>query len=229
MSTLGYKIGLFDSMCRHDLFPYNSRRAEWDIKIWAIKMYPALITLEIPDNAIVSTPEVRYNILQYNQFKGLSARVEFLRELQNYNVLFPLSDDDLLYHLKNKILVFETLGNDPTNRNFIDDRIDALKCRCNKAKVADIRLLEKDGYLTECYTKHQNTCVDPNVITKYRRNKFVYPDDFDSNTLTVCGNGIHYFEDPRLAILYAFNFYGLEIVSLMDYEYVINTYFNKED
>jgi len=209
MSTLGYKIGLFNSM--YMLFP------KWKTRIWTCKTYPALITLEIPDDAAVSTPGVRMNI--YKHFN------------MAYEPIEPFTDD-LLKDLFVERCAYETVDDKFIHKKdaftFLRDfrfYFENYKCRCSKAKVINIELLEEDSYVTSAFTYYHKTF--------YKRGEMVYPDNFDEELRCVCSHGIHYFEDPRLAILYTFNCYPLSVYNILDHsEYICHKYFDiavKED
>ena len=81
------------------------------------------------------------------------------------------------------------------------------KCRCNKAKVLEIRNIETD----ECVNVITNTNIR-NAPCTYKVGEMVYPDSFDEDRWNECSHGIHFFTDKQLAIDYLT--YRLKIVNL---------------
>ena len=71
------------------------------------------------------------------------------------------------------------------------------KCRCNKAKVLEIRNIETD----ECVNVITNTNIR-NAPCTYKVGEMVYPDSFDEDRWNECSHGIHFFTDKQLAIDY---------------------------
>ena len=226
MSTLGYKIGLFNSMCRlYDICNIHFYGGE-EMK-WAYKTYPALITLEIPDDAVASTPEVRSNI--YKHFNI------------TYDPIEQLSDDVLkeAFVKRCAYLPYDTYEamhkKKEREYEFLRDvmySVEEYKCRCNKAKVINVELLEEDGYITSAFTNYDKH-IDHDKYFYYTRGKMVYPNKFYHDLTKVCSHGIHYLEDPRLAILYGIGFYHEFAHNISNNsEYICHKYFditNKED
>lgn len=227
MSTLGYKIGLFNSMCRlYDIGNIHFHDGE-EMK-WAYKTYPALITLEIPDDAVVSTPEVRYNI--YKHFNITYVPIEQLSDdvLKEAFVkrcaYWPYDTYECMIHKK--------MRKEYTFLRDVMYNVEAHKCRCNKAKVINVELLQEDGYITSAFTNYDKR-LDHDKYFYYARGKMVYPNKFYPDLTKVCSHGIHYFEDPRLAILYGIGFYHEFAYHISNNsEYICHKYFdivNKED
>lgn len=225
MSTLGYKIGLFNSMYRlYDICNIHFYGGE-ELR-WAYKTYPALITLEIPDDAAVSTPGVRMNIYKHSNM--------------SYEPIGSLSDDVLkdafvkrcAYWPYDTYKGMRKKENEYTFLRKVMSSVDDYKCRCDKAKVINVELLEKDGYITSAFTNY-DMHIDHNKYFYYERGEMVYPNKFDPDLTKVCSHGIHYFEDPRLAILYAFSFYHEFAYTISNNsEYICHKYFdimNKDD
>ena len=73
------------------------------------------------------------------------------------------------------------------------------KCRCSKAKVLDISVLQ-DGKEGPKERKIINVSYGPHVI--YEMGKVVEPDSFDEDRFNECSHGIHFFIDKQEAINY---------------------------
>ena len=71
------------------------------------------------------------------------------------------------------------------------------KCRCDKAKVLEIRSLETN----ENVDVITNTNFDDKHCT-YKVGEMVYPDSFDENRWDECSHGIHFFINKQSAIDY---------------------------
>lgn len=225
MSTLGYKIGLFNSMYRlyniGNIHFYDGEELRWDYKT-----YPALITLEIPDDAVVSTPEVRSNIFKHANIA--------------YDPIEPLNNDILKDAFVKRCVywpydTYEGMHKKEKEYTFLRNvmsRVEVYKCRCSKAEVINAELLEEDGYITSAFTNYHKR-LNHDEYFYYKRGEMVYPNKFDPNLTKVCSHGIHYFEDPRLAILYGIGFYHEFAYNISNNsEYICHKYFditNKED
>lgn len=161
---------------------------------------PVLIVLDIPDETLKSTPEIRYSdfltpikseYADYNRFAStdlVSLLTEFTTVVERFNVLKTLYQQ-LRYRKKPEY--FSTKQNLDDIANFVH----VTKCRCSEAKVVDI-IGMFDG-------KHYDNAVstfDTGFI--YKPNSTVKPDDWGHDLRRICGHGIHYFESPILALLY---------------------------
>jgi hypothetical protein len=69
------------------------------------------------------------------------------------------------------------------------------KCRCNKAKVLNIILLENESRIEEITNNKYIPCT-------YKVGEMVYPDSFDNDRWNECSHGIHFFIDKQEAIDY---------------------------
>ena len=71
------------------------------------------------------------------------------------------------------------------------------KCRCDKAKVLDIRDIETNKQVDEITNRNY-------VDTTYKIGEMVYPDSFDDNRWNECSHGIHFFVNKQDAINYMY-------------------------
>ena len=69
------------------------------------------------------------------------------------------------------------------------------KCRCNKAKVLDIRDIKTGKKVKEIRSNY-----DSNFI--YKVGEIVHVDNFDNNRWNECATGIHFFINKENAINY---------------------------
>ena len=69
------------------------------------------------------------------------------------------------------------------------------KCRCDKAKVLDIRDIETNN-LINC------VCSDYDINFIYRVGEIIHVDNFDDNRWNECSTGIHFFINKENAINY---------------------------
>lgn len=99
--------------------------------------------------------------------------------------------------------------------------LDALKCRCDFAKVVSIRLLfPEDNYCTSAESDYAKNF-------QYKIGQFVKEPSFDRCLARVCSRGIHYFEDVRFALLYMYQGYSRPIYGLIDCDYILHNYFDR--
>lgn len=167
---------------------------------------PVLVVLDIPDEALKSTPTLRYS--------------DYLNSIKNeYVAYYRYANTDLVsllakfttlveeFNLKRMFVVFKTiygqLGHHKKteyisvkqNLEDIDNFVHVTKCRCSEAKVIDI-IGMLDG-------KHYSDAISTfNTSFIYKPNATVKPDDWGHDLRRICGHGIHYFEYPILALLY---------------------------
>jgi hypothetical protein len=69
------------------------------------------------------------------------------------------------------------------------------KCRCDKAKVLEIRNIENGYTIDELTNVSYRCCI-------YTVGEYVYPDSFDENRWRECSNGIHFFINRQDALDY---------------------------
>lgn len=188
--------------------------------------HPALVILDIPDNAAKITPEDRYVNCEIppNIYFG------FL----NWNLQYHAYNWDLQYHAyikyrrnSDKALFEEYLEKlrkvkfvwakhkvnpyyyeNPIHKSYcktVEDDflivvrfIHASKCRASQAKVIDII-----GLMDNEHHTHAKSMFDEDFV--YTVGGEVFPSSymFNSNEFDICGDGIHYFESATLAVLFA--------------------------
>ncbi len=167
---------------------------------------PVLVVLDIPDEALRTTPKLRYvdQLHDHNSFHlsdkdaesyyryaatdplRLFTRFTMLAEKFNYYVSFYNSLD-----------CNEEIGRNSARQNLADmhEFIHASKCRCSEAKVVDvIGLFDGEQY--------DNAISDFDNDFVYAVGSTVKPHLWNPDPFDICGGGIHYFEYPVFAILY---------------------------
>ena len=70
-----------------------------------------------------------------------------------------------------------------------------VKCRCNKAKVLEIRDIETNKLIDSVRSNYDKDFV-------YKTGEVVYVDDFDDNRWSECSTGIHFFMNRENALNY---------------------------
>jgi hypothetical protein len=69
------------------------------------------------------------------------------------------------------------------------------KCRCDKAKVLEIREVETG--------EHKDKVVNTNyTVTTYSVGEMVYADEWNENRCEECSHGIHFFINRQEAVYY---------------------------
>lgn len=161
---------------------------------------PVLVILDIPDEALKSTPTLRYSVYltairnEYVDYYRY-ASTDLVRLWTKYTTLA-----ETFINLRS---IFSDLGrrrnlvynSAKQNLEDIHGFVHVTKCRCSEAKVVDI-IGMFDG-------KHYDNAIstfDHGFV--YELNSTVKPDDWGSDIRRICGPGIHYFEYPILVLLY---------------------------
>lgn len=182
----GYKIAFHDEH-RKGTDVLNGLHYEY-----TVTRIPVLIVLDIPDDAIRSTPENRYTEENMSKMRDKWRGVPLMppyadSALRDSAAYFNYKDEDPL-----------TIYNDwfseycPGFTEFVH----ASKCRCSKAKVVDIV-----GIFNGMHYTHATSTFSPDF--RYTLQGTVHcPEFVDYSLMAVCAPGIHYFEYPAFAILY---------------------------
>lgn len=174
--------------------------------------HPALVILDIPDNAAKITPEDRYvnckippNI--YFDFRGWDLQYHAYIKYRHHSdrALF----DEYLKKLRkvkldSRMTALGLNAYGSLAERFKDEFmcicrfIHASKCRASHAKVVDII-----GLMDNEHHAHANSFFDDKFV--YTVGEDVSPSSgmFNAYELDICGSGIHYFETATLAVLFA--------------------------
>ena len=173
--------------------------------------YPALVILDISDNAAKITPEDRFEMgLRWD---GHVADRNWESLYHSY-IKYRHHSDKALFNeyleksskvkldRRAKALGVNVYGS--WSERFKDEFmcisrfIHASKCRASHAKVVDII-----GLMDNEHHTHANSFFDDKFV--YTVGEDVSPSSgmFNANEFDICGSGIHYFETATLAVLFA--------------------------
>lgn len=184
----GYKIAFHDEH-RQGTDVLNGLHYEY-----TVTRIPVLIVLDIPDDAIRSTPENRYTVENMTKMRD--------KWRTNPHKMMPPYADTALrdcaayvtYKDEDPLTIYNEWFREycPGFTEFVH----ASKCRCSKAKVVDIV-----GVFNGMHYTRATSTFDSDF--RYTRQGTVCCPDFgDYSLMAVCAPGIHYFEYPAFAILY---------------------------
>lgn len=157
---------------------------------------PVLVVLDIPDDALKSTPKMRYNDflsangLEYADYYRY-VNTDRLSLLTKYISLVEKMDYYASFYNSRQIELISS----KQNLADIDNFVHSSKCRCSEAKVVDI-IGMFDG------VHYNNAISDFKHDFEYVVGSTVKPDEWDHDWLKICGRGIHFFKHPILALLY---------------------------
>ena len=160
--------------------------------------YPALVILDIPDNAAKITPEDRFEgKLRWDRhidYRGWELLYHAYIKYRHHcdKALF----DEYLEKMHKVKLVWSKQFEDEFR--CICRFIHASKCRASHAKVVDII-----GLMDNEHHTHANSMFDAEFV--YTVGEDVSPSGcmFNADEFDICGSGIHYFETATLAVLFA--------------------------
>lgn len=173
--------------------------------------YPCLVELSIPEFARRSTPLLRHRHIVQDELSKTIPEFSDIGLANAWEEAANAREEGLANHFDIFML------NLPSLYSFLD----ALKCRCDFAKVVSIRLLfPEDSYCASAQSDYTRNF-------HYKVGQFVKEPSFDRYLARVCSRGIHYFEDARFALLYMYQGYSGPIKGLIDSDYILHTYFDK--
>lgn len=181
----GYKIATHVTQHGNDI----------DFSYYAV-LRKVLVILDIPDDVKRTTPEMRYSKVPLGLGMTNDELNEWASEARKYKK----------YADSNKLLRdFKDFANGCEFDGRFDDKhvlhrcyglyIHVRKCRAAKAKV--VRIIDlADG------TPYDRAYSDFDSFTIYQTGETVIPDAYTDDYLNICAHGIHYFESPKIAMLY---------------------------
>lgn len=181
------------------------RALEYTCGFFRPVFYPCLVELSIPEFARRSTPSLRIH-----HVSGELSKI--IPEFSEIELAEAWEEGPFDYY-------DDFMGVIPSPYSFLD----ALKCRCDFAKVVNIRLLfQEDSYCTSAESDYAYNF-------HYKLGQFVKEPSFDRCLARVCSRGIHYFEDVRFALLYMYQGYNGPTKGLIDNDYILHTYFDRSN
>lgn len=166
---------------------------------------PVLVVLDIPDEALRTTPKLRYSnscdihtpvkdaesYYRYATTDQLSLFTKFTMLVEKFNYFVSFYDHGTLDYV-------DRIGFYSTRQTLADIHsfLHTSKCRCSEAKVVDIIGLFDGEHYNNAISDFDNEFV-------YTIGSTVKPPLWNPAPFDICGGGIHYFEYPIFAILYS--------------------------
>ena len=161
----------------------------------------ALVKLEIDEVDIISSPEIRESAGFVVKDKFMNEPIDMMKRYHELvlDVCMAIYGDSYEKEFRGK-LVFNS-----NNKGWADECVHFVKCRCKKAKVMDIILISKDNEgkicnSVESFWDHTFE-YELGEEVEYRNTSWIDNRDIDSSS--ICGPGIHYFQDWKSALLYS--------------------------
>lgn len=160
-----------------------------------VRTEPVLIVLDIPDDAMTSTPKERYSDFskadkkEYENYYRYAA-TDLPTLLSEYMTLL----DQVYYFSFDNPDEIRRLSYSQ-KREDIDNFVHASKCRCSITKVVDIIGMYSGEHYPSAVSDYDNAF-------EYIVGSTVIPATWELNIFSICGGGIHYFKYPILAVLY---------------------------
>ena len=136
--------------------------------------------------ANLSNTDLRYVDLRYANLKDIKTNIN----TTGYKLACPEKGSFIGYKKANGCIVKLLIPSDAKRSSAT-----SVKCRCNKAKVLEIRDVKTRNKVKEIRSDYDNNFI-------YRVGEIVSVDDFDDDRWNECATGIHFFMNRDNAIKY---------------------------